>query len=103
MHLSFILILQLNDVIWSSEITFIFTVTLNGNRTLLPGKHHMVTHAQLLYYNQYEEDAQGQITSKGDFYKLPMHKMDFDFEIPGKTCLWQLQSFRIVIRWYPYK
>ncbi|KAK3754817.1 hypothetical protein QZH41_002133 [Actinostola sp. cb2023] len=77
--------MKLNDVIWSSEPSFEFTVTFNGNRTLKAGKHHVVTHAQMIYYEQYTEDAQGVVTSKGTFYKLPLHTMKFDVEIPGCT------------------
>jgi hypothetical protein len=70
-------------VIWSSEPAFELTVTFNRENQLKTGKHHVITHAQITYYDKYVEDAQGLVTSKGAFYSEPLTTMEFQTEIPG--------------------
>ncbi|XP_031552764.1 lactadherin-like [Actinia tenebrosa] len=58
-------------------------VVFDKDNKLGPGQHHVVTHAQITYFENYVEDAQGQVTNKGTFYSEPLETMTFHSEVPG--------------------
>ena len=55
--------------------------------TLKPKYYDIVTPVQLLYYNDYSEDSDGKVVTKGNVYTHPLGKVAFDIELPGKLQL----------------
>ena len=71
-------------MVWGTESTISFKVQFDSDKTLKPKHYDIVTPVQLLYYDDYIEDSDGVILSKGNLYTHPLGKVSFDIELPGK-------------------
>ena len=61
-----------------------FKVEFDPERTLKPSNYSLVTPVQLLYYDDYLENSQGILLSKGTYFSNPLDKVAFNIELPGE-------------------
>ena len=61
-----------------------FKVEFDPERTLKPSNYSLVTPVQLLYYDDYQENSQGILLSKGKYFRSPLDKVAFNIELPGE-------------------
>ena len=61
-----------------------FKVEFDPERTLKPSNYSLVTPVQLLYYDDYLENSQGILLSKGKSFSNPLDKVAFNIELPGE-------------------
>ena len=69
---------------WGAEFTVSFKVEFDPERTLKPSNYSIVTPVQLLYYDDYLENSQGILLSKGTYFSNPLDKVAFNIELPGE-------------------
>ena len=61
-----------------------FKVAFDPERSLKPANYDVVTPVQLLYYDDYRENSEGMVLSKGRLFSHPLDKVAFNVELPGK-------------------
>ncbi|KAK2570616.1 Neuropilin-2 [Acropora cervicornis] len=71
------------DLPWGAEFTVSFKVEFDPERTLKPSNYSLVTPVQLLYYDDYLENSQGILLSKGRYFSNPLDKVAFNIELPA--------------------
>ena len=65
-------------------MTISFKVQFDPDKSLRPKHYDIVTPVQLLYYDDYTENSDGVVVSKGQLYTQPLGKVTFSIELPGK-------------------
>jgi len=60
-----------------------FKVEFDPERTLKPSNYSLVTPVQLLFYDDYLENSQGILLSKGRYFSS-LDKVAFNIELPGE-------------------
>ena len=61
-----------------------FKVAFDPERSLKPANYDVVTPVQLLYYDDYRENSEGKVLSRGRLFRQPLDKVAFNIELPGK-------------------
>ena len=61
-----------------------FKVEFDPERTLKPSNYSLVTPVQLLYYDDYLENSEGIVMSKGQYFTHPLDNVTFNIELPGE-------------------
>lgn len=87
--------LKIADLPWGAEFTVSFKVEFDPERTLKPSNYSLVTPVQLLYYDDYLENSQGILLSKGRSFSNPLDKVAFNIELPGCSEPLGMKSNRI--------
>ena len=73
----------MNRLHWGTEFTFSFKVEFDPEKSLKPANYSVVTPVQLLYYDDYSEDPEGEVLHKGRYFSPPLDKVAFNIELPG--------------------
>lgn len=75
--------LQIAEIVWGLDVTISFKVLFDPEKSLKPKYYDIVTPVHLLYYDEYSENSDGVVVSKGTPYPHPLGKVSFDVELPG--------------------
>lgn len=78
---------KIDEAVWGAESTISFKVQFDPDKSLKPKHYDIVTPVQLFYYDEYTEDADGVVLSKGTLYTHPLGKVSFGIELPGKRAV----------------
>ena len=74
---------QIDELAWGFESKISFKVLFDPEKSLKPKHYDIVTPVHLLYYDDYVENSDGVVVSKGTPYSHPLDKVSFDAELPG--------------------
>ncbi|XP_068755299.1 uncharacterized protein [Montipora capricornis] len=94
-HMDDSVTLKIAELLWGAEFTVSFKVEFDPERTLKPSNYSLVTPVHLSYYDDYLENPEGSILSKGRYFSHPLEKVAFNIELPGCSEPLGMKSERI--------